>query len=311
MYYFIINPVSGSGRGAKVWAAVKSELDRLHIDYRAFLLTRPGEARKLAEGFASLTHPATIIAVGGDGTINDILNGLTSFQNITFGCIPTGSGNDFVRGLNLPKDSIAALHMILNPKQIDKINVGCATSHFPSAAQPSRFSFAVSSGVGFDAAVCYSVQKSRLKKMLNLFHSGKLIYLFTALWLLLTMKCLTLEVSVDGGPKTTYKNVYFAAAMNLRYEGGGFQFCPDALPGDDYLDLIIACDISRPRVLTVLPLAFSGKHIGHHGVHILRCRKADITAPQKLHLHTDGETPGLYQNFSFTLHKEKLAVITR
>lgn len=311
MYYFIINPVSGSGRGLKVWTTVKAELDRLQVDYRAFLLSRPGEAKKLAESFTDFSHPVTIIAVGGDGTINDIINGLASFQNITFGCIPTGSGNDFVRGLNLPKSSIDALHMILNPKQIQKINIGRASCQFSTAPCPSRHFFTVSAGMGYDAAVCYSVQNSRMKKLLNLFHSGKLVYLFTALWLLLTMKRQTLDISVDGGSTITYKNVYFAAAMNLRYEGGGFMFCPEAVPGDDKLDLIIACDISRLRALTILPLAFSGRHVGHSGIHILRCKKADISASKTICLHTDGEIPGFFQNVSFTLHEEKLAVITR
>lgn len=311
MYYFIINPVSGSGRGAKVWSDVKMELDRLKIDYRAFLLTGPNDAQNLAQGFSNLSHPATVIVVGGDGTINNVINGFSSFQNITFACIPTGSGNDFVRGLNLPKNPIAALHIILNPKQIDQVNIGCVSCLQPSSQTYSRFSFAVSAGIGFDAAVCHSVQKSKLKKMLNLFHSGKLIYLLTALWLLLTMKRHTMEVTIDNGKPIVYKNVYFSAVMNLRYEGGGFMFCPAALPGDDYLDLIIACNIPRLKTLGVLPLAFSGKHTGCKGIHIFRCKKVSIHSQKKAYLHTDGETPDMYQELSFTLHNEKLSVITK
>lgn len=311
MYYFIINPVSGSGKGLKVWSNVKAELDCLKIDYRAFLLTGSKDAQKLAKSLSSPFHPITVIVVGGDGTINNVINGFTSFQNITFACIPTGSGNDFVRGLKLPKDPVAALHMILNPRQIDKLNIGCASCCNPSSPKRTRHSFAVSSGVGFDAAVCYSVQRSKVKKMLNLFHSGKLIYLLTALWLLLTMKRRTMEITVDGGKPEVYKKVYFSAAMNLRYEGGGFMFCPAALPGDDYLDLIIACGIPRLKALGVLPLALFGKHTGCRGIHVLRCKKVNIRTTKNTRFHTDGETPAMYQNVTFTLHNEKLSVITR
>ncbi len=322
MYYFIVNPASGSGKGHFVWKKIKAELERLDVSYRSYLLSGPGEAKKLAQGLSSLKHPATIVAVGGDGTINEIVNGLSSFRHITFACIPTGSGNDFVRGLGLCKNPLEALQRILHPSEIRKINIGCASSRkasskrtakptADSAQAPSEFSFAVSSGIGYDAAVCDSVERSRLKTMLNRFHSGKLVYLLTALWQLFTMKRQAFQVTVDDGETHTYQKAYFAAAMNLRYEGGGFMFCPDALPDDDYLDLIIANDISRLRALTLLPRALFGKHVGHRGVHILRCKKAEIMIAKDTCLHTDGEVPGFFRQVVFSLREEKLPVILR
>lgn len=322
MYYFIVNPASGSGRGYSVWKKVEAELKRLGIDYHAYLLSGKGEARQLASGFAGLKRPATVVAVGGDGTINEIINGLSSFENITFGCIPTGSGNDFVRSLALPKDPIEALHCILSPKTITPVNIG-RTLHpaggdgagetVPGAgvcgAHFASDSFAVSSGVGYDAKVCYLVGKSKLKKALNLFHSGKLIYLVTALWQLFTMRPQTMQLTIDDTETLTYEDVYFIAAMNLPYEGGGFQFCPRALPDDDTLDLIIASGIPRLKILSLLPLAFSGRHIGHKGIHIIRCKKAAVKVQSPVCLHTDGEIPGGYQQAIFTLCETKLPVI--
>lgn len=306
MYYFIVNPASGSGRGLTVWKKIKAQLDQAGVSYRSSLLSGCGEAKKLAQGLSSLKQPATIVAVGGDGTINEIINGLSSFQNITFACIPTGSGNDFVRGLDLHRDPIKALQAILHPKKIRKINVGrtiCGTD--------SGFFYMVSSGTGFDAAVCDSVQRSRLKTLLNRFHSGKLIYLLTALWQLFTMKRQTMQVTLDDGQTRTFEKTYFIAAMNLPYEGGGFLFCPDALPDDDSLDLIIANGISRLRALFLLPKALFGKHVGCRGIHILRCKKADLIIPENSCVHTDGEIPGFYRHITFSLREEKLPVIER
>lgn len=307
MYYFIVNPASGSGRGQAVWKTIEEELKQLGISYRAFLLAGPGEAAKLAEGLSNPTAPITLVAVGGDGTINEIINGLSSFENITFACIPTGSGNDFVRGLDLERDPLKALHVILHPERIEKINIGqvsCDTLSAPHA-------FAVSSGFGYDAAVCDLVQRSKVKKILNFFHWGKLAYLVTALWLLLTMKRRTVTVSADGQKDVTFRNAYFAAAMNLRYEGGGFMFCPDAHFSDDMLDLIIAYDISRLRALMLLPLALFGKHVGRSGIHILRCHEVSVTASDTFCVHTDGEIPCFAKRATFGIHKEKLAVILR
>ncbi len=315
MYYFIVNPASGSGKGLFVWKKIKAELERLGVSYRSYLLSGPGEAKKLAQGFSSMKNPATIVAVGGDGTINEIVNGLPAFHNITFACIPTGSGNDFVRGLELCTDPLEALHRILHPSEIKGIDIGCVSvrsaSSKSAAKTPGGFSFAISSGIGYDAAVCDSVLRSRLKTLLNRFHSGKLIYLLTALWLLLTMKRQTFQVAVDDSETHTYEKAYFAAAMNLRYEGGGFMFCPEALSDDAHLDLIIANDISRLRTLALLPRALFGKHVGQKGIHILQCKKAEITVPKDTCLHTDGEIPGFFRQVVFSLREEKLPVIIR
>lgn len=332
MYYFIVNPASGSGRGRSVWNAVRTELDQSSIPYKDFLLSRRGEARALAASLARAKHPFTLVVVGGDGTINETIDGLFSglelsgepesskyrsapqksasdtdktIPHITFGCIPTGSGNDFVRGLHLAKDPKEALYAILNPKELRPVNIGITQS-----GQKTRF-FAVSSGIGFDASVCNCVLDSGLKNALNHFHSGKLVYMFTALWILLTMKRQTLHVTIDGGAAQTFPKAYFAAAMNLRYEGGGFMFCPEAEPDDDCLDLIVANNLSRLRALTVLPLALFGRHTDKRGVTIRRCKTVTIKTNAPLCVHTDGEIPGSFDKVSFSLHEKKLAVIVR
>lgn len=337
MYYFIVNPVSGSGRGLAVWKTVEEELRRLHIEYRAFLLSDRGEARSLAAALSGSSTPCTLVAVGGDGTINEIINGLSSFRNITFACIPTGSGNDFVRGLGLEKDPVRALHKILRPKEIRKIDIGVTLcegkpgsfagtrssseeTRSSGGTRPSAgsgqdpaipCSFAVSSGTGYDAAVCKSVLTSKLKTLLNRFHSGKLVYLVTALRQLLTMKLPSIRVTVDEEAPRSFPGAYFAAAMNLPYEGGGFRFCPDARPDDGCLDLIVVSGISRLRALALLPLALFGKHAGHEGIQIIPCKKAVIESCEARCVHTDGEIPGFFQKITFSIKEEKLAVILR
>ncbi len=319
MYYFIVNPASGSGTGRVIWDRLEKELNRRNVRFQAFLLSKAGEARTLAGGFSGLKGPATLVVVGGDGTVNEVISGLPSFESVTFACIPTGSGNDFVRGLGLERDPLRALGIILHPKEIRRINIG--------SADGGRLSFAVSAGFGYDAAVCHSVNRSRLKTALNRFRLGRLVYLLTALWQLVTMQRQTLDVTVELPPSRmsvrpengapcgvrtySFEHAYFAAAMNLRYEGGGFMFAPEALPDDDCLDLVVANRISRLRVLYLLPLALSGKHVGHEGVHILRCRKAVLHSPKPLPIHTDGEAPGSACEVTFSLRDEKLPVIVR
>lgn len=326
MYYFIINPSSGSGRGRIVWETIQKELTRQNVTYHYSLLSSDQEGTALAARLSTLGTPCTVVVIGGDGTINDVVNGFTAFDHITFACIPTGSGNDFVRGLSLSRDPQEALQAILHPTKILPVNVGKTdfySSDTDCKAQSRRFM--ISSGIGFDAAVCYSVDHSRLKRILNRFHLGKLVYLITALWHLCTMKRPDFRITIDSSQTFDCKKSYFAAAMNLPYEGGGFLFAPDAKPADDQLDLIFVNGISRLHALCLLPLALKGKHVGHKGIHLISCRKVQIerlwdsSSNHRLRsskrfggcVHTDGEIPAFAEKITFSLHEKKLAVILR
>lgn len=248
MYYFIVNPISGCGRGKTVWKTVEQELAQLGTEYEAFLLRYKGEAKQIASSLSEIHQSFTLIAVGGDGTLNEIVSGLSTYKYVTLGCIPTGSGNDFVRGLNLERDPVKALHQILNPHCVLPIKIGCVISGEHQA------SFGVSSGIGFDAAVCHGAYHSQLKEILNLIHAGKLVYLGTALKQLISSRFTPMRLTLDDETTLTFRKSFFAAAMNLPYEGGGFRFAPDADPSSDHFTLCIAEGISKPRILTILPL---------------------------------------------------------
>ena len=114
---------------------------------------------------------------------------------------------------------------------------------------------------------------------------------------------------MDDQKLLTYQNVYFAAAMNTRYEGGGFMFCPKASPVDNYLDLIVVEGLSKWKTLLILPTAFKGKHVKFQGIHIFRCRRAVIQSDREVCVHIDGEHFGFCKKVSFGLLKEKLRVI--
>lgn len=304
MYYFIINPSASSGRGLELWRRLKEILETEDVSYEAFVLRRPGEATLLAAKISLLYAPCTIVALGGDGTVNEVINGIRDFGRVTFACIPSGSGNDFMRGMRVSFSPEDMLKKILHPKRIREINIGRV-----SAEGKSRC-FAVSAGIGYDAAVCHDVQKSRLKELLNRFHGGKLVYTLIALRNLFSMKRHPLRIIVDRHRLISCNQAYFAAIMNLRCEGGGFMFCPSARPGDDLLDLCVADDIPRWRVLLILPLAYFGKHVGKKGVHILQCKKVTFCSPESLCVHTDGEIFGFYDRLTVQLMPKKLKVIT-
>ena len=300
MYHFIVNPSSSSGKGLSVWNEIRSILDQKQIKYTAALLEHPGEAFEIA---SSGSLRGKVILVGGDGTINEFLSGLSSFEGITFGYIPTGSGNDFARGMKLPFSPADSLEKILTSRRRRYINIGTVTADGVSR------SFAVSSGAGYDAAVCYEVDRDSAKGTLNRLHAGKLVYFKNALKMLFSMKTFSMRLVLDNGTLRSYDKAYFAAAMNTKYEGGGFRFCPDADPTDDMLDVIVAEGIPKLIILLVLPTAFFGLHRYCPGVHIFRCRKARLLCGTGQCVHTDGEHVNFAKDISFSLRSEKLKLI--
>lgn len=303
MYYFIINPNSCSGKGLLIWKSIEPILKERNIGYHSFFTKNRESTAYLVKSLCTEKAPATIVAVGGDGTVNDVLNGLTNFSKITFGYIPSGSGNDLARGLHLETDPERALEHILSPSRTEALRIGSV-----SAPAFSR-RFLVSSGLGFDAAVCEGALHSKFKKFLNQLHLGKLTYTGIALKELFLSRCPKAKLILDEATVIEVRAMLFASAMNLPYEGGGFQFCPKADPEDDRLDLILVEKMPTLKVLCLLPTAFFGKHVGFHGVHIHTFREVKLITERPLFLHTDGEIPGKAMEVAWRLLPERLSMI--
>ncbi len=304
MYYFIVNPGSSSGKGLRIWKRVEEKLKEENQPYSVLLTKERRHAAMLAKKLSCKKAPCTIVAVGGDGTANEVIGGLKNFAQIRFGYIPTGSGNDLARGLSLPSSPEAALRAILHPCEIRLLRVGVNRTDCCNR-------FIVSTGIGFDAAVCHEAQRSAVKKVLNRLGAGKLTYLFLALKQLVLLRPGSLTITADGGAPRRFDRVFFAAAMNLKYEGGGFMFCPEADPTDDYLDLCIVEQMSKLKVLCLLPTAFKGRHTRYKGIHIMRCRACSVLASDPLAVHTDGEPRGMHAALQISLLEEKLPFIVR
>ena len=173
-----------------------------------------------------------------------------------------------------------------------------------------RRRFLVSAGMGFDAAVCHEVCISKWKKILNRLKLGKLSYAVVALNRLLKDQPVRMEIRLDDGSVHRFECAYFAAFMNQKYEGGGFKFCPEASPSDGKLDIMVAADLSKKKILCLLPTAFFGKHTKFRGVTILQCRSAEVSTGSTLPIHTDGEPIFLRNEMKVRLMEEKIRFIT-
>ncbi len=296
MLTFIVNPNSRSGLGYRLWNTTESILKEKNVPYQAFFTKYQNHAAKIVKELTSDLKHHTIIALGGDGTVNEIVNGITDLTKVTLGYIPTGSSNDFARSLHLPTDTAAALENILRPSRYLSIDIGILTY------DNKKRRFAVSSGIGFDAGVCHEAMVSPVKQILNKLYLGKLTYVGIALRQILTLTPGKLTVTLDDSRKFTFDKAYFATAMNLPYEGGGFKFCPGADYQDGLLNIIVISNLSKLKILALLPTAYKGWHTRFRGVYTYTCKKIQITSSAALPLHTDGEP--VFRNIQGTMSLE-------
>ncbi|MDK2809119.1 MAG: hypothetical protein PWP24_1856 [Clostridiales bacterium] len=309
MYYFIINPTSKSGLGKQIWSQLKTMLDRQEIDYEFYYSKYPFHATKLVREILSYEGEKHIVVIGGDGTLNEAANGFTSYDNASLSYIPSGSGNDFAKALHLVGSPLSLLSSILTSDSISHYDQGVC--ELPKAAQTDdpfvgNRRFVISAGIGFDASICYEALHSRMKGWLNRIGLGKLTYVLIALKQIAACPLVDATVTIDGKELRTYRRIFFIAAMNQPFEGGGFRMVPSTNATDGKLSVAVFYNLSKPRALMMLPLVLFGTHTNKKGFDSFTCKTVKIETRQPLTIHTDGEYAGTSDTVSFSIHPESI-----
>ncbi|MGI6632822.1 MAG: diacylglycerol/lipid kinase family protein [Bacillota bacterium] len=279
----ILNPTAGHGKTKKRLPQVQIALDNYGIPYEIVETERPGHATELA---ASASHNGfdVLAAMGGDGTLSEVVNGLMQARErgakttAKLAAIPSGTGNDFIGGSRLFEDWQDALLALVNPS-VCNMDV----LHFADSGGFSRYVIN-SFGVGYDAYVVKRVMELGARKI------GNLSYMFEALRGLFYFKPGTLSVSVDEGPGREYERTWIFAVTNSEKFGGGMTVCPGALPDDGLLDFAFLHGVPRKNLPGLVFKVRGGKHIGKPGVVRGSARSITVNAPEGFPCHIDGDT---------------------
>lgn len=308
MYYFIVNPNSRCGHALRVWNIVEPMLLEKDVSYETFFTEYPGHAKELAEQITEDKEAKNIVVLGGDGTLNEVINGISFSTPTTIGYIPSGSGNDFARSLRFSKDPKIIMKQILNPSYYRYLDYGVTTYN---SEDLKHRRFVVSSGIGYDAGVCNTITGGTTKRILNIFHLGKLIYLISGIRELFHLRPVNGELLLDGVKKIHLHNLAFISAHIHRYEGGGFKFAPRADACDGQLDICVVHHQSALRMIPVLICGFFGAHANLKGVQIYRCKEAELRLEESLPLHTDGECLGSQKEVLFSCVSKQIRIISQ
>lgn len=286
----IVNPKSASGATRENWAATAADLRAHFGPFNVAFTKAPGDGIEIAERAARNGRPF-IIACGGDGTINEVANGIIrSGEDVELGVLPSGTGGDLRRSLGLPhtnRDAAAALR----DGGTKLIDAGRATFVDHEGQEVSRYFLNVSS-VGLAADVIKRVKTGKVFDWLpGAALRGKANFAVSTLREVIDLDAPVVRVRFDDGEAHSLRTIALCVC-NARFFGGGMMIAPDAKLNDGLFDVINIGDLSTAKMFANALSLYRGTHLALDEVKSVRAQKVAITADEAVLLETDGELPG-------------------
>ncbi len=288
-HLFIVNPVAGKGRTLDLVPEINAYCEGKKLDFTVKITEYPGHATKIAAAY-SKEQPLRIYSVGGDGTLNEVLNGMAG-SGSSLAAVPCGSGNDFIRsviGKDIPSDLIRA-------------NVEGTERLIDYARVNDKYYINITS-LGFDAEVVY--QAGHYKRLP--FITGQMAYVLGILTGLAACRSHNMVLKVDD--TVVESRTLLVAVANGKYYGGGMLAVPDAEIDDGFFDVCHAEAMKRRNILRLFPKYMKGLHASIKGVHFYRGKKVEITVDKPIAMNLDGEVL-LVDRAEFEIYPKKLPFI--
>jgi YegS/Rv2252/BmrU family lipid kinase len=299
----IINPNAGKRKGIRDWSHIAGWLNHFKFNYHPVFTEYPRHAIDLTSDQIEKGY-TRIIVVGGDGTMNEVVNGIFQQQRfktteISLGMITVGTGNDWGRMFGIPKDYKEAIQVLLQNKTF--IQDAGMVEYKRNTASENRY-FVNIAGLGFDAEV---VRKTnRLKERGK---GGPLIYLINIFSSLVNYKFVNAMISVDG---RDMENEILSMNVGIcKYNGGGMMSVPGAIPDDGLFDLTVINRMSRPDILLSLRRLYDGTINKHPKVDSFTGKSIRVESDDRIMLETDGESLG-HTPLEFSIIPKSVKIIT-
>ncbi len=288
-WFIVVNPKAGSNKCKEDWPEIKSLLETNGFDFQFAITQYQRHAIELVQDALESGYH-NFISVGGDGTLNEVINGIfinhqQLLPEIVLGVITVGTGNDWGRTHKMPADYDKMI-TVLKSQNIFNHDIGKAKYRFDNDDK-NRY-FINIAGMGFDAMVAKKVNVLKEKGF-----RGLLVYMYSLLSSLIGFKSAQLIIYSEG--KMIYSNSTFLASIGIcKYNGGGMMLLPDAIPDDGLFDVTIIRKVSRLKVLANIKNVFDGSFVKIKEVKRFRGKSFTIISepPHALNLETDGESLG-------------------
>ncbi len=285
---FIINPIAGKERGEDLIPLIEKTMKENNREFKIEISQRERQATKIAE--ENLETYNTLVAVGGDGTVNEVARGIINRGKGTLAIIPCGTGNDMAKVLGLSKDPIEALETIVRGRT-RKIDIGKANNQY----------FLNIASVGFDSEVVRN--NIKIKKRIR----HEISYTFSVIYTLFKYRNKKAIVEIDG--KVTEENILLLAVGNGRYYGGGLEILPMSKLDDGFLHVCLVSNVNKAVLFILFPSIFNGSHFKHKKyVRGYKAKNINVKTEEDVMLNVDGEVKNT-REVNFSMEDIKLNVI--
>jgi YegS/Rv2252/BmrU family lipid kinase len=285
---FVVNPASGAGKAAREWAAMQAWLPSSGLPYDAALTTRPMEATDIAQRAVLQSRPL-VVAVGGDGTLNEVVNGffrnsapIPTTSKLAF--VPLGTGGDFRRTLRIPVDPRQAVD-VLRSGMVRRLDAGCVTYATSDGATAVRhFINIADAGLGGEVVQRVGNGTKRF---------GSMAYTIGGLGALLRYTNQPMTVDIDG-IRHELPRAQQVVVANCQFFGGGMKMAPSASPTDGVFDVILVKDAGKIETMRGMNDIRSGRHLDQTNpkIELMYGKRISVTSPQQVRIDIDGEGVG-------------------
>ncbi|OGR69102.1 MAG: hypothetical protein A2081_06245 [Elusimicrobia bacterium GWC2_61_19] len=285
---FILNPAAGHGRAGRVWASLKEAALRLTPDSVCAVTQSAGHAAQLARE-AVARGTTKIIAVGGDGTFSETLEGVMAApehlrRGVTLGAIPAGSGCDLARHLGYPRGRDGLLDLLARGRA-RRLDAG-RINYTGLGGEPRTRHFINIAAFGLAGDVAHHIKA--MGKPLG----GTVSYAVSSARVLLTARAKAVRLLADG--EDLSGRYHLGVLANTSSMGGGMLIAPRAADDDGLMDLVLVADMSRIALLRNFPKLYKGTHLGSPGITLRRVRRLEAASDETVYLNIDGEADGRF-----------------
>lgn len=302
--HLIINENAGNGRGKKAAKKITTALTTKKIPFQTYLTHYQNHSSLLTQELlttvlkpwptATSDHYPLLVVLGGDGTLHEVINALGTHTDIPVGYIPCGSGNDFARGSQLSRKPLLALEQLLAADMPHNVN----TLMYQDTKTNGVAYLTNNLGIGIDANIVTTANKSHAKRLLNRLHLGSLAYLFAATKVLRKQKGFPVDIHTPS-ERIHFDNAYLCTVTNHPYFGGGVAIAPLANVREEDMTLVIVEQLPLLKLLKLIIQLLNRKHLASPHLHQYKSTQLHITCQTPQYGQSDGEEYGLT---AFDLH---------
>lgn len=289
MYQFIVNPSAGAGRGYRIWKRLEKQLENDSQEYRVFFTEHQGDGAEIAKVLTADKDEAKIlVVVGGEGTYNEVLNGISFKGMVTLGYVPAGFRNGVSKGFRSYVKVNGQIKQVLRPKYYRMMNYGVLTS---GGDEIFNRRFAGHCGIGLDAAICHNMLSCSARNQMGRLRLNRALRLGLGMKQLALAKPTKGQLVLDGTKKVEFNHIYFITFHVCEDEKKKKKSSVEQADNDGCKMKVYVANCSKKS--TMIPVLFDvvmGVRKKERGIRVYECNEASVHLHRPLAVHVDGES---------------------